>query len=54
MQYDYLPGGEMEVKGGDRVLPQIHRLLDEGNWDLIIASQVSIRSHSGWCCLTGD
>lgn len=32
----------MGVDGGDRVLPVIHKLLDEGKWDLIIASEVSI------------
>lgn len=41
-QYDYLPpDGQMAVEGGDRVIPVVHRLMDEGKWDLIIASQVS-------------
>src|SRR5688572_1283917 len=37
MQNDFLPGGTLEVKNGDRIIPVINNLLDK--FDLIVATQ---------------
>jgi len=37
MQYDFLPGGALETKGGDEILEPINRLQSE--FDLIVATQ---------------
>ncbi|GAA5913569.1 hypothetical protein JCM5296_001427 [Sporobolomyces johnsonii] len=39
-QYDFLPpSGSLAVAHGDTILPHVYRLLDEGNWTLVVASQ---------------
>ena len=40
IQYSFLPSGELGVAGGDEILEPVYHLLDEGDWDLVIASQV--------------
>lgn len=37
VQNDFLPGGSLEVKGGDRIIPVINRI--SGNFDLVAATQ---------------
>ncbi|MBZ4188420.1 bifunctional nicotinamidase/pyrazinamidase [Niabella beijingensis] len=37
MQYDFLPGGALAVKGGDRLLPVINRL--QQGYELVVATQ---------------
>ncbi|HXS57758.1 MAG TPA: isochorismatase family protein, partial [Hanamia sp.] len=37
VQNDFLPGGALEVKNGDRVLPVINRLQEK--FDLVVATQ---------------
>ncbi|GAA5872482.1 hypothetical protein JCM1840_006074 [Sporobolomyces johnsonii] len=46
-QYDFLPpSGSLAVAHGDTILPHVYRLLDEGNWTLVVASQdLHPRSH---------
>jgi len=36
-QYDFMPGGSLEVKDGDKIVPTINNILDE--FDLIVATQ---------------
>lgn len=38
IQNDFLPGGALAVKGGDRVIPIIQKLLKK-EWDVILASK---------------
>jgi nicotinamidase-related amidase len=41
VQKDFLPpSGALAVAGGHAILAGMHRLLDEGEWNLIVASQV--------------
>jgi nicotinamidase-related amidase len=41
VQNDFLPpSGVLAVTGGDSILAVVHRLLDEGQWNLVVASQV--------------
>ncbi len=37
VQNDFLPGGSLEVPGGDRILPVINRI--SGGFDLVVATQ---------------
>lgn len=37
VQYDFLPGGALEVKSGDQIIPVINRLQDR--FDLVVATQ---------------
>ncbi|SCV72487.1 BQ2448_4024 [Microbotryum intermedium] len=42
VQYDFLDRptpGALAVPGGHEILPHVHRLLDTGDWQLVIASQ---------------
>ncbi|TNY20653.1 Isochorismatase hydrolase [Rhodotorula diobovata] len=40
VQYDFLPpSGALAVQGGDEILPVVCRLVDEGDWALVVASQ---------------
>lgn len=43
VQYDFLPpSGALAVQGGDEILPVVCRLVDEGDWALVVASQVRL------------
>lgn len=43
IQNDFLPPhGALAVPQGDTILPCVYRLLDEGEWTIILASQVSL------------
>ena len=39
VQHDFI-SGSLAVNGAEEILPVVYKLLDEGNWDLIVASQV--------------
>ncbi len=39
VQNDFLPGGALAVPDGDQVVPVINRLMADGDYDLIVASQ---------------
>lgn len=39
VQNDFLPGGALEVKQGDCVIPVINRLLESGKFDFVVASK---------------
>lgn len=39
IQNDFLPGGSLEVKNGDIVIPVINKLQNSGIFDLIVATQ---------------
>lgn len=39
IQNDFLPGGSLEVKDGDKIIPAINSLQHSGMFDLIIATQ---------------
>ena len=42
VQNDFLPPrGALAVSQGDTILPHVYRLLDEGEWAIVLASQVS-------------
>ena len=38
-QPDFMPGGKLAVAGGDEIVPVINKLIKEGGYDLIVASQ---------------
>jgi nicotinamidase-related amidase len=45
VQYDFLPpDGVLQVANGRSILPTVYRLLDERDFDLVVASQVC-RTH---------
>ncbi|SOC40260.1 nicotinamidase/pyrazinamidase [Rhizobium subbaraonis] len=39
LQTGFCPGGNLAVPGGDEVIPIANRLMDEGGYDLVVASQ---------------
>ncbi|GAA5919642.1 hypothetical protein JCM6882_004877 [Rhodosporidiobolus microsporus] len=40
VQYDFLPpSGALAVPTGDAILPHVYRLLEEGEWGIVVASQ---------------
>lgn len=39
VQNDFLPGGSLEVKNGDKIIPAINKLQYSGRFDLITATQ---------------
>lgn len=39
MQYDFMPGGALAVPGGDAVVPAVKRLIEEGDWDVVVFTQ---------------
>jgi nicotinamidase/pyrazinamidase len=38
MQYDFIPGGSLEVKGGDEIIQPINKLREK-SWDLVVLTQ---------------
>jgi nicotinamidase/pyrazinamidase len=54
VQNDFLPGGALQVKGGDRILPVLKRLMKEGNFDFIVACQdCHPKNHSSFAVVHG-
>jgi nicotinamidase/pyrazinamidase len=39
VQVDFCEGGALAVEGGNSIVPVINRLMNEGNFDLIVATQ---------------
>jgi nicotinamidase/pyrazinamidase len=39
IQNGFCPGGNLAVPGGDAIVPVVNRLIEEGGYDLIVASQ---------------
>ena len=39
VQNDFCPGGSLACPDGDRIIPVINRLMEEKDWDLIVATQ---------------
>ena len=39
IQNGFCPGGNLAVPEGDRVVPVANRLIEEGGYDVIVASQ---------------
>lgn len=39
IQNDFLPGGTLAVRNGNRILPVVARLIEFGDWDLVVMTQ---------------
>ena len=39
VQNDFCPGGSLQVSDGDKIIPNINKLINEENFDLVIATQ---------------